>query len=48
MYNKLGRLGRITELLRERNGASIRDLAREFTVSEMTIRRDLERLREDN
>jgi DeoR family deoxyribose operon repressor len=48
MYNRLGRLGRITELLRERNGASIRDLAREFTVSEMTIRRDLEKLREDN
>jgi DeoR family deoxyribose operon repressor len=48
MYNKLGRINQIIDVLRERNGASIRDLAREFTVSEMTIRRDLERLRQDN
>jgi DeoR family deoxyribose operon repressor len=48
MYNKLGRINQIVDVLRERNGSSIRDLAQEFMVSEMTIRRDLERLRQDN
>jgi DeoR family deoxyribose operon repressor len=48
MYNKLGRINQMIDVLRERNGASIRELAREFMVSEMTIRRDLERLRQDN
>ncbi|MDR1618276.1 MAG: DeoR/GlpR family DNA-binding transcription regulator [Treponema sp.] len=48
MYNKPGRISQMIDVLRERNGASIRDLAQEFMVSEMTIRRDLERLRQDN
>jgi DeoR family deoxyribose operon repressor len=48
MHNKLGRINQMIDVLRERNGASIRDLAQEFMVSEMTIRRDLEQLRQDN
>ncbi|MDR1899993.1 MAG: DeoR/GlpR family DNA-binding transcription regulator [Treponema sp.] len=48
MAQKAERSGRIVEILRERNGASIRELAAETGVSEMTIRRDLERLRLDN
>ncbi|MDR2159707.1 MAG: DeoR/GlpR family DNA-binding transcription regulator [Treponema sp.] len=48
MARKVERSGRIVEILRERNGASIRELAAETGVSEMTIRRDLEQLRLDN
>jgi DeoR family deoxyribose operon repressor len=48
MARKTERSGRIVEILRDRNGASIRELAAETGVSEMTIRRDLERLRLDN
>jgi DeoR family deoxyribose operon repressor len=36
------------EYLRERNGASIRELAGELKVSEMTVRRDLEQLELEN
>jgi DeoR family deoxyribose operon repressor len=48
MKNKIQRLGRTVEILRERNGASIKELAAELGVSEMTVRRDLEQLRQDN
>jgi DeoR family deoxyribose operon repressor len=48
MARKVERSGRIVEILRDRNAASIKELAAETGVSEMTIRRDLEQLRFDN
>ena len=39
--NKIGRLNNIVLYLKEHNGASIKELATAFNVSEMTIRRDL-------
>lgn len=48
MPNRIERTNRIVKILRERNGASIKELAREFDVSEMTIRRDLEQLQAAN
>lgn len=48
MQNKLRRTSRVVTILRERNGASIKELARELAVSEMTVRRDLAQLRLDN
>lgn len=48
MLKKLERTGRLVSILRDRNGASIRELAQELGVTEMTIRRDLAQLRQDN
>lgn len=48
MKRKLERTSKIVNILRVRNGASIRDIARELAVSEMTIRRDLEQLQYAN
>jgi DeoR family deoxyribose operon repressor len=48
MKQKLVRMRTVADYLRDRNGASIRELARELGVSEMTIRRDLEQLRQEN
>jgi DeoR family deoxyribose operon repressor len=48
MSKKLERTGRLVSILQDRNGASIRELARELDVSEMTIRRDLAQLRLDD
>jgi DeoR family deoxyribose operon repressor len=48
MQTKMERISRVVNILRERNGAAIKELAGELGVSEMTIRRDLERLRLDN
>lgn len=48
MQPKIERLKQVVSILRERNGAAIKDLAGNLGVSEMTIRRDLERLRLDN
>jgi DeoR family deoxyribose operon repressor len=48
MKDKIQRLSRVVEILRERNGASIRELSGYLKVSGMTIRRDLEQLRRDN
>jgi DeoR family deoxyribose operon repressor len=48
MQPKIERLKQVVSILRERNGAAIKDLAGSLGVSEMTIRRDLERLRLDN
>ncbi|MDR2784545.1 MAG: DeoR/GlpR family DNA-binding transcription regulator [Treponema sp.] len=48
MSQKLERTGRLVSILQDRNGASIRELAWELDVSEMTIRRDLAQLRLDN
>lgn len=42
------RLKKITSLLQSRRYLSIKNIAREFGVSEMTIRRDLQYLRERN
>jgi DeoR family deoxyribose operon repressor len=48
MKQKLLRLRAVVDYLRDRNGASIRELAGELGVSEMTIRRDLEQLKLEN
>ena len=45
---KMLRLRKIIAILQERNGSSVRDLARELGVSEMTIRRDFEYLSHTN
>ena len=42
MSKKADRLNRIMQILKMRNGASIRELSSELEVSEMTVRRDLE------
>lgn len=41
---KNARIQRIIAILQERNGSSVRDLAEELGVSEMTIRRDIDEL----
>jgi DeoR family deoxyribose operon repressor len=48
MQNKVVRTNKIVSILRERNGSSIKELSRELTVSEMTIRRDLSQLQAAN
>ncbi|MDR1319059.1 MAG: DeoR/GlpR family DNA-binding transcription regulator [Treponema sp.] len=48
MPNKLERTGKLVNILQNRNGASIKELAGELAVSEMTVRRDLAQLRLDN
>jgi DeoR family deoxyribose operon repressor len=47
MPKKLERTSRLVSILQDRNGASIKELAGELNVSEMTIRRDLAQLRMD-
>ncbi|SHO52529.1 DeoR/GlpR family DNA-binding transcription regulator [Anaerocolumna xylanovorans] len=41
MSKKLDRLNQIATIVREKNGATVKELAAQFRVSEMTIRRDL-------
>ncbi|ACD23076.1 MULTISPECIES: DeoR/GlpR family DNA-binding transcription regulator [Clostridium] len=48
MNKKLQRANRIIEILKEKNGASVKDLASTLGVSEMTIRRDLNLLKSNN
>ncbi|MBN1066974.1 DeoR/GlpR transcriptional regulator [Clostridium botulinum] len=48
MNKKLQRANRIIEILKEKNGASVKDLATTLGVSEMTIRRDLNLLKSNN
>jgi DeoR family deoxyribose operon repressor len=48
MLKRIERSNQIATLLRQRNGTTIRELSRELGVSEMTIRRDLEELRQAN
>ncbi len=48
MSKKLQRANKIIEILKEKNGASIRELASILDVSEMTIRRDLDILKSNN
>ena len=42
------RQARIVELIREQGSVQVDDLAHDLQVSTMTIRRDLEKLQEDN
>lgn len=46
--SKTVRLQKIITILQERNGSSVRELARELGVSEMTIRRDFDYLSQSN
>lgn len=48
MSKKLQRANKIIEILKEKNGATVKELALTFGVSEMTIRRDLEILKSNN
>lgn len=48
MSKKEDRLNKIISILKKSNGASVKELASEFDVSEMTIRRDLKELEEKN
>lgn len=48
MSKKLQRANKIIEILKEKNGATVKELALTLKVSEMTIRRDLELLKSNN
>ena len=48
MSKKLDRTNKLIEILKEKNGASVKELANILQVSEMTIRRDLEFLKSNN
>lgn len=48
MGRKQDRIARIVQTLQTRSAASIQELARDFGVSDITIRRDLNSLAEDN
>lgn len=48
MSKKLQRTNKIIEILKEKNGATVKELASTFSVSEMTIRRDLDILEANN
>jgi DeoR family deoxyribose operon repressor len=48
MKNRIARISQTVDILQKRNGASVKELAGELGVSEMTVRRDLEQLRLDN
>ncbi|MDO5047146.1 MAG: DeoR/GlpR family DNA-binding transcription regulator [Anaerococcus sp.] len=48
MANKKQRINKLTNIIKSRNGSSIKDLAKELSVSEMTIRRDIKILEENN
>lgn len=48
MNKKIQRANKIIEILKENNGATVKDLASTLGVSEMTIRRDLEILKSNN
>ena len=43
--SKQTRMNRIIEIVKDRHGESIRELARQLGVTEMTIRRDIEKLK---
>ncbi|MGB4126543.1 MAG: DeoR family transcriptional regulator, partial [Dethiobacteria bacterium] len=44
--NKQQRINRIVAILRDKNGESIKELANQLGVTEMTIRRDIKHLQE--
>ncbi|WP_294395448.1 DeoR/GlpR family DNA-binding transcription regulator [uncultured Clostridium sp.] len=48
MNKKLQRTNKIINILKEKNGATVKELALTLGVSEMTIRRDLEVLKSNN
>lgn len=48
MNKKIQRTNKLIEILKEKNGASVKELANILNVSEMTIRRDLKLLNSNN
>ena len=48
MSKKLQRANKIIDILKEKNGATVKELSLTLGVSEMTIRRDLEILKSNN
>lgn len=48
MSKKLQRANKIIEILKQKNGSSVKELASILNVSEMTIRRDLDVLKSNN
>lgn len=48
MSKKNERLNRLIEILRKQNGATIKELSQLLDVSEMTVRRDMDTLKEKN
>lgn len=48
MSKKEDRLNKVINIIKNRNGSSIKELASELSVSEMTIRRDIKILEENN
>lgn len=48
MNKKMQRTNKLIQILKEKNGASVKELAQILGVSEMTIRRDLEVLKDNN
>ena len=48
MNKKMQRTNKLIQILKEKNGASVKELSQILEVSEMTIRRDLEVLKDNN
>ncbi len=48
MSKKTDRINRLIDIIKSKNGASVKELARLLEVSEMTIRRDLDILEQNN
>ncbi|WP_343208295.1 DeoR/GlpR family DNA-binding transcription regulator [Anaerolentibacter hominis] len=48
MNKRYNRINRILEIIKDKGGSTVRELAEEMNVSEMTIRRDLKLLTEEN
>lgn len=48
MSKKLDRINQLITIIKEKNGATVKELAQMFDVSEMTIRRDLQVLNSKN
>ncbi|MGL4664284.1 MAG: DeoR family transcriptional regulator, partial [Clostridium butyricum] len=48
LSKKLQRANKIIDILKEKNGATVKELSLTLGVSEMTIRRDLEILKSNN
>lgn len=48
MNKKINRLNKIMEILRNNNGASLKQIAQILDISEMTVRRDLQALSKNN
>ncbi len=48
MNKKINRMNKILEILKNSNGASLKQIAQMLDISEMTVRRDLQALSKDN